>query len=103
MPRTSSKQQQQKAGIPAKRRGQQMGFAGSPDQNREESTKTPALRGRHKQGNRMFGDRSSQEIGTSPVTPRTNSPSTPAVTTGGQPGETTGETAFKQRLKRAGK
>jgi hypothetical protein len=103
MPRTSSKQQQQKAGIPNKRRGQQMGFAGNPDQNRQASADTPALRGRRKQANQMFADQSANEIGSSPVTPRTNSPSTPALTTGGRPGQTAGETAFKKHMKRAGK
>src|SRR6267142_6436509 len=98
--RASSKEQQQKAGIPAKRRGQQMGFAGNPDQNRKAEAATPALRGRRKQTNNMFADRSSQEIGSSPAAPRTNSPSTPGMNTGGRPGETTGETVFKKRLKR---
>ena len=40
-----AKKDQHKAGIPAKPRGQQTGFAGNPDQNREEVEKTPALRG----------------------------------------------------------
>lgn len=35
------KKDQHKAGIPDKPRGQQTGFAGNPDQNREEMEKTP--------------------------------------------------------------
>ena len=34
---------QSKAGIRTRRRGQQMGTAGKPDQNRKEMSKTPAL------------------------------------------------------------
>jgi hypothetical protein len=74
-----AKKDQHKAGIPAKPRGQQTGFAGNPDQNREEMEKTPALRGRMKKKNKMFGDASDQHIGGSPVTPSTNSPSTPGM------------------------
>ena len=69
---------QHKAGIPKKPRGQQTGFAGNPDQNREEMKKTPALRGKMKQKNKMFGDASEQHIGGNAVTPSTNSPSTVA-------------------------
>src|ERR1043166_753514 len=53
---------QHKAGIPPKPRGQQTGFAGNPDQNREEMRKTPALRGRRKRANKMFGDASEQHV-----------------------------------------
>jgi hypothetical protein len=74
-----AKKDQHKAGIPAKPRGQQTGFAGNPDQNREEMEKTPALRGRMKKKNKMFGDASEQHIGGSAVTPSTNSPSTPGM------------------------
>jgi hypothetical protein len=76
-----------------------MGFAGASDQNRESSAETPATRGQLKQANKMFADKSSQEIGTSAAAPRTNSPSTPAMNAGGRPGETTGERVFKRRLK----
>jgi hypothetical protein len=41
--------------------------------------KTPALRGRMKKKNKMFGDASEQHIGGSAVTPSTNSPSTPGM------------------------
>jgi hypothetical protein len=72
---------QHKAGIPPKPRGQQTGFAGNPDQNREEMKKTPALRGRRKKENKMFADASEQHVGGSAVTPSTNSPSTPGMKT----------------------
>ena len=100
--KTSNKKQQQKVGIPTKRRGQQTGFAGHPDQNRQASEETPALRGRRKNANKMFGDVSAQEVGTNPTTPRTNSPST-TIATNTRLGETTGETVFKQSLKRGKK
>ena len=67
---------QHKAGIPPKRRGQQTGFAGHPDQNREEMEKTPALRGRRKKENKMFADASEQHVAGNAATPSTNSPST---------------------------
>ena len=73
------KKDQHKAGIPPKPRGQQTGFAGNPDQNREEMKKTPALRGRRKSGNKMFSDASEEHTGGSAVTPSTNSPSTPGM------------------------
>ena len=72
----ATKKDQHKAGIPAKPRGQQTGFAGNPDQNREEMAKTPALRGRRKNANKMFADASEQHIAGNPVTPSTNAPST---------------------------
>jgi hypothetical protein len=75
----AGKKDQHKAGIPAKPRGQQTGFAGNPDQNREEMEKTPALRGRRQKKNKMFGDASKQHTGSSPATPNTNSPSTPGM------------------------
>ena len=71
-----AKKDQHKAGIPEKPRGQQTGFAGNPDQNREEMTKTPALRGRRKNASKMFGDASDQHVAGNPATPSTNSPST---------------------------
>ena len=71
-----AKKDQHKAGIPPKPRGQQTGFAGNPDQNREEMNKTPALRGRRKNANNMFGDASEQHVATDATKPSTNSPST---------------------------
>jgi len=72
----AAKKDQHKAGIPPKPRGQQTGFAGNPDQNREEMKKTPALRGRRKSENKMFGDASEQHVAGDAATPSTNSPST---------------------------
>ncbi|HKP83398.1 MAG TPA: hypothetical protein VJT69_15310 [Pyrinomonadaceae bacterium] len=72
----ATKKDQHKAGIPSKPRGQQTGFAGNPDQNREEMKKTPALRGRRKRANKMFGDSSEQHVATDATKPSTNSPST---------------------------
>ncbi len=95
---------QHKVGIPAKPRGQQTGFAGRRDENREEMEQTPALRGRLKGANKMFSDESSQHIAGDSVTPSTNSPSIPAMNTGGHKGESGGEAVFKQRLaKKRGK
>jgi hypothetical protein len=69
---------QHKAGLPPKPRGQQTGFAGNPDQNREEMEKTPALQGRRKEENKMFADASEQHIAGNSSTPSTNAPSTVA-------------------------
>ena len=96
----ASKEQQHKVGIPAKRRGQQVGFAGEADRNRERAKETLASRGHLKKVNKMFADKSSQQISTSAAMPRTNSPSTAAMNSGGRPGQTTGETVFKRRLKK---
>jgi len=72
----ATKKDQHKAGTPSKPRGQQTGFAGNPDQSREEMEKTPALRGRRKQGNKMFADSSEQHVAANAATPSTNAPST---------------------------
>ena len=96
----SSKKDQHKAGIPPKPRGQQTGFAGNPDQNREAMADTPALRGRRKGANKMFADNSSQQRSTDAAKPSTNSPSIPAQEGGGHVGETGGEIAAKRRAKR---
>jgi hypothetical protein len=74
-----TRKNQHKVGMPSKPRGQQTGFAGQPDQNRERKEETPALRGARKKSNRMFGDASEQHIGSDSVTPSTNRPSTPAM------------------------
>jgi hypothetical protein len=74
-----TRKDQHKTGIPEKPRGQQTGFAGNPDQNREEKEETPALRGNRKKTNKMFGDESRQHTGSSPATPSTNRPSTPGM------------------------
>ena len=93
----ASKKDQHKVGTPEKPRGQQMGFAGQPDQNRQEMDKTPALRGRRKSANKMFADKSSQHVATDASKPMTNSPSLPAMNVK-MKGESGGEREFKQRL-----
>ena len=84
-----TRKDQHKVGTPSKPRGQQTGFAGQRDQNRQRKEETPALRGVRKKGNRMFGDASEQHIGSDAATPSTNRPSTPGmrpVTTKGTKG-----------------
>lgn len=93
------KKDQHTVGTPAHPRGQQTGFAGNPDQNRKAMKETPAIRGKRKADNKMFGDPSQQHIGSDATTPSTNSPSTPAMNVkssrlGG------GASGFKQRLAR---
>ncbi len=95
----ANKKDQHQVGIPKKPRGQQTGFAGHPDQNREEKEHTPAVRGQRKTENKMFGDASEQHIASDPTTPSTNSPSTPAMNAKGK-GGAGGEAAFKRRLAR---
>ena len=87
-----------KVGIPSKPRGQQTGYAGNPDQNREEMNDTPALRGRRK-SNKMFADKSSQ-AGSDASTGKTADPSTPGMIPTTPKGESTAERSFKQRLAR---
>lgn len=75
-----TKKDQHKVGTPEKPRGQEMGFAGNPDQNREEMDNTPAVSGRiRKKTNKMFADKSRQQSSSSSVTPSTNRPSTPGM------------------------
>ncbi len=94
---------QHKVGTPEKPRGQQMGFAGTPDQNRQAMHDTPAVRGRRKRVKKNSADESYQHIGGDSVTPRHNFPSTIAMKEGDHHGETGGETVFKQRLAKARK
>ncbi len=100
----ASKKTQSKAGVPERRRGQQMGDERSaPDKTREAKAATPALRGRRKAASKFFGDESHQHAGTRPEVPRDNTPSVPAaVPTNTKLGESGGEREFKQRQK-AGK
>jgi len=100
----SPKKDQHKVGAKAKPRGQQMGTAGAPDQNRAAKAGTPALSGRRKAANKMFADKSAQNEGGDAVTPQTNSPSTPAMNSAARKGESSGETSFKAvlRASRAG-
>ena len=93
----SIRKDQHKVGIPEKRRGQQTGFAGNPDQNREEMESTPAVLGRRKRANKMAGDKSEQHIASDATKPSTNAPSVPAAVPQVK-GDTGGERVFKQRL-----
>jgi hypothetical protein len=88
---------QRKVGIPARPRGQETGFGNNPDQNLQKMEDTPAIRGRRKNVNKMFADKSSQQAGSDAVTPSTTSPSTTAMHTDAK-GETGGERVFKKRL-----
>ena len=90
---------QHKTGIRKKPRGQQTGFAGNPDQNRQEMENTPAVRGRRKRANKMAADASEQHIATDSTKPSTNAPSVPAVVPQ-MKGDTGGERIFKRRLAR---
>jgi hypothetical protein len=92
------KKDQHKAGISAKPRGQQTGFAGNPDQNRQAMKETPALRGRRKSESKFFADKSAQQQTGDAVTPRSNQPSTPAMNSAKRKGESGGERMFKKRL-----
>src|SRR5204863_6436481 len=71
-----AKKDQHTVGTPPKPRGQQTGFPGNPDQNREEMKKTPAIRGRRKTTNKMAGDALEQHVASDATTPSTNTPST---------------------------
>jgi hypothetical protein len=68
------KKDQHKVGAPEKPRGQQTGFAGNPDKNREAKSNTPALRGRRKKESEFFADKSAQQTGSNPSHPRSNTP-----------------------------
>ena len=100
----ASRKTQTKAGIPAARRGQQMGDAAktsSPNKQQESKTDTPALRGQRQTENKFFADDSAQQAGAEGDRPRSNTPSTPAaIPTGAKLGEPGGERAFKQRQKK---
>lgn len=98
----ANRKDQHKVGTPAKPRGQQTGFAGNPDQNRQAMEDTPALRGRRKRANKMFADASEQHIGGNAVNPSTNSPSTPAASPAAE-ADAPAERVFKRRLSRKSK
>ena len=98
----TSRKTQAKAGVPPKRRGQQMGDERSQpakiDEAQEEGT--PALRGRRKAASKFFGDDSYQRTGTRGETTRDNTPSVPAaIPTDTKIGESGGESEFKARQK----
>ena len=90
---------QHTVGTPVRPRGQQTGFAGQNDQNREEKDDTPAVRGRRKSANKMLADESSQHVASDSTKPSTNSPSVPAMNVRAK-GASGGETQFKRRLAR---
>ncbi|HST53256.1 MAG TPA: hypothetical protein VLJ61_14695 [Pyrinomonadaceae bacterium] len=102
----TSKKSEAKAGVPARRRGQQMGDERSGTGKATEAKKqTPALRGRRKDASKFFADDSSQAIGSGgDGSLSDNSPSVSAVVpTGEKIGESGGEREFKARQKTAGK
>ena len=101
----TSRKTQAKAGVPEKRRGQQMGDARSaPSKIDEAQKKTPALSGRRKAANKFFADDSAQSVGTRGESRRDNSPSVPAaIPTNVRQGESDGEAEFKARQKAASK
>ena len=99
----TSRKTQAKAGVPEKRRGQQMGDERSqPDKSAESKKQTPAARGRRGDANKFFADDSSQMAGSGGEAPRDNSPSVAAaVPTNTKLGESGGEREFKARQKTA--
>ena len=101
----ANRKAQSKAGIPANRRGQQMGDerSNSPVKQEEAEANTPALRGKRKDANKFFADESSQQVGSDAATPRSNTPSLPAaMPTDIKKGESGGERVFKERQARKG-
>ncbi len=99
----ASRKTQSKAGVPEKRRGQQMGDERSqPDKTLEAKEQTPAARGRRKSASKFFADDSYQQTGARGEAPRDNSPSVPAaIPTGAKLGESGGELEFKARQKKS--
>jgi hypothetical protein len=97
----TSRKTQAKAGVPEKRRGQQMGDERSkPSKIDEAQAETPALRGRRKAASKFFADDSYQSTGTRGEAPRDNTPSVPAaIPTDVRQGESGGEAEFKARQK----
>ena len=101
----TSKKAQSKAGVPARRRGQQMGDERSQrDKTLDAKRNTAAARGRRPEANKFFADESSQQVDSDGEAPRDNTPSVPAAHPTGQPlGESGGERVFKQRQKAKGR
>ncbi len=101
----TSRKTQAKAGVPEKRRGQQMGDERSkPAKIQEAQAETPALSGRRKAASKFFGDDSYQSTGTRGETARDNTPSVPAaIPTDMKIGESGGESEFKARQKAGGR
>ena len=102
----ASRKGQEKAGVSAARRGQQMGDERTANPNKQEESKanTPALRGRRKDVNKFYADDSAQQAGAEGDRPRSNSPSVPAaLPTEKKLGESGGERAFKRSQSKARK
>ena len=101
----TSRKTQAKAGVPEKRRGQQMGDGRSqPSRTDEAQRETPALTGRRKTAGKFHADDAAQRKGTSGKSPRSISPSVPAaVPVGVKQGESGGEAEFKARQRSATK
>ena len=101
----TSRKTQAKAGVPEKRRGQQMGDERSkPSKTDEAQRGTPALTGRRKTAGKFHADDAAQRRGTSGKSPRSISPSVPAAfPVGVKQGESGGETEFKARQRSASK
>jgi hypothetical protein len=101
----TSRKVQAKAGVPERRRGQEMGDERSAkDKTLRAQEQTPAARGRRKTASKFYADDSSQTTGTSGETIRDNSPSVPAaVPTEMKLGESGGEKEFKARQKSKGR
>ena len=100
----ASRKTQSKAGVPAARRGQQMGDERSGGANKQQESKadTPALSGRRKDANKFFADDSAQQAAAEGDRPRSNSPSVPAaLPTGAKLGESNAERAGKRNQSKA--
>lgn len=94
-----SKKAQGKAGIPAARRGQQMGDESSSlDKKELAEEQTPALRGRRKNANKFFADDSAQKVASRGEAARDNTPSVPGANpVNTKLGESGGEREFKAK------
>ena len=101
----TSRKTQSKAGIPPRRRGQEMGDERSAkDKTLAAKEQTPAARGRRKTASKFYADDSSQTTGSRGESPRDNTPSVPAaVPTDTKLGESGGEREFKARQKPKGR
>jgi hypothetical protein len=101
----ASKKSQRNVGIPAKRRGQQMGDSRSnPNVQAEAEARTPPLSGRRKSASKLYGDESSKEIASDATGPSSTSPSVPgAIPTGNPLGQSGGEKIFKRRARKSKK
>ena len=96
-----TKKDQHTVGTPKKPRGQQTGYAGNPDKNREAMKSTPALGGRGKTSNKMTADKSARHLGGDAASPSATSPSIAgAMPTGKRLGESGGERVAKLKTRK---